>query len=270
MKKFDNTCLQCLQQCPRKYQYRQVEGLVSFYEKMTPLTFGQAIHKGLEVLYLSQSLNTCLQAFEEDYRKLQIYDTKRTLENGKKMLETYYQLYFPEYFEVLQVEQMVEREISKDVVFCGKIDLIGKDKRTDEIFILDHKTSSKMEFTLNPNHQFTGYLWLVPEATKAYLNMLGVYAPSTKKTKEERFIRVTTARTAADTESWYKWVCDLVKRLNEYEQENYYPMSGQCYGCSYIPLCTCEVDEGKETLKRNMFKVDRWEPWKKEGEIGIV
>ena len=266
MLKIDNTCLQCLQTCPQKYLLRHRENLIPLHEKQTALTFGIAIHKGLEVLYLSQDLTICLQAFEEEYRKLQIWDMKRTLENGKTILKDYYALYFPDNFEVLQVEQMIEREISKDVVFCGKIDLIGKEKDIDEIFILDHKTSSKMEFILNPNHQFTGYLWLVPEATKAYLNMLGVYALSTKKTKEERFIRVSTTRTATDFENWYKWVYDLVQRIDKYTQNNIWPLSGQCYGCSYIPLCTCESKEGKEILKRNMFKQEKWEPWKKEGE----
>lgn len=264
MLRIDNTCLQCLQTCPQKCFFRHKQGLVPKHEKQTALTFGIAIHTGLEILYLSQSLETCLQAFEKEYRKLQIWDMKRTLENGKAILKDYYALYFPDNFKVLQVEQMIEKEILEGVIFCGKIDLIGKDKQTEEIFILDHKTSSRMEFILNPNHQFTGYLWLVPEATKAYLNMLGVYASSTKKTKEERFIRVSTSRTKADTQAWLKWVQDSVERINKYTQNNLWPPSGQCFGCSYIPLCTCESEEGKESLMRNMYKIEIWEPWEEK------
>ena len=264
MIKIDNTCLQCLQTCPRKYLHRHIEGLVSKHENFSYFTFGQAIHKGLEILYLTSNLNICLESFTQEYLKLHIVDTKRTLENGKKMLEDYYSRYFPENFEVLQVEQMIEKEICTEVTFCGKIDLIGKEKQTNEKFILDNKTSSRMEFILNPNHQFTGYLWLVPEATKAYLNMLGVYALSTKKSKEERFLRITTIRTKNDTEQWLDWVYDLIQRLDLYTQSNIWPISGQCFGCSYIPLCTCETKEGKEGLKRNMYKIEMWEPWKKE------
>ena len=115
MLKIDNTCLQCLQTCPQKYLYRHIENLAPLHEKQTALSFGIAIHKGLEILYLTQDLTTCLQAFAEEYRKLQIWDTKRTLENGKKMLEEYYKMYFPENFEVLQVEQMIKKEILEEV-----------------------------------------------------------------------------------------------------------------------------------------------------------
>ena len=219
------------------------------------------------MLYLISNFNACLESFTQEYLKLHIFDTKRTLENGKKMLEDYYSLYFPENFEVLQVEQMIEREILEKVTFCGKIDLIGKEKQTGEVFILDHKTSSRMEFILNPNYQFTGYLWLVPEATKAYLNMLGVYALLTKKTKEERFIRVSTTRTKNDKQQWLDWVYDLLQRLDKYTQEKIWPMSGQCFGCSYIPLCTCENEEGKESLKRNMYRVEKWEPWEEKEKL---
>lgn len=263
--KIDNTCLQCAQHCLRKYQYRHVENLVPLRVNETALTFGQAIHKGLEVLYQTQNLQACLTAFTELYKELQIFDVKRTLEGGIKILEDYYSIYFPENFEVVQVETMVTKEILDNVEFCGKIDLIYQDKTTDELVILDHKTSSRMEYILNPNHQFTGYLWLVPDARQFKLNMIGVYAPSSKKTKEEKFLRIGTTRTEADKQEWFIWVKDIVERIEKATQTGTWPMSADCFYCPYQIICTCGEPEGKEMLKRNMFKQVIWEPWNVEG-----
>lgn len=267
---FDNTCLQCLQRCPRSYYYRHVLHLVPLLENRTALTFGQAIHKGLELGYkaMQQGLqsieikNVMLQGFQEEYKKLQIFDKKRSIENGTKMLEDYCAIYLPEPFEVLTVESMVSKEILTGIFYCGKIDLTVK-LQTGEKAVIDHKTSSSMKFCLHPNHQVTGYN-LITNTTKAFINLLGVYVLNTAKRKEEKFLRPSTERGEVDFQKFQVYLYDAITRIDLYTEQDSWPMSGNCFDCPYTILCNCELKEAEEQLQKTMFKQEPWEPWKED------
>ena len=180
---------------------------------------------------------------------------------GLKILEAYVKEYFPERWKVLHVESSIAVELSKDILYYGRIDLIVE--LNGVIYIVDHKTSSNMRFMASPNHQFTGYihngLTLGLNVTGAIANILGVY-----KTKTE-FKRPATYRSEGDIREWKHYVMDTKMRIDQCLREEFFPMfAHSCYRygatCPFEVLCTAE-DKWREDIIETDFNINEWKPW---------
>lgn len=139
--------------CPRKYFYRYVLGWQSSYPN-NHLVFGSAWHRAVEHLLLGQyskeSLHEAAFLFLDTYRKDFPADTDDEFEpkdpkNALLTLSKYRDRFFHDSleYEVLFTEIAGQVYVAPDEPMHFKIDAILRDKRTNKIFLLDHKTSQR-------------------------------------------------------------------------------------------------------------------------------
>lgn len=263
--KLDNTMVDCFNRCPRKFYWRHVRHLTTLGKIALPLSFGTAIHLALEVLYKGATKEEMLMAFIASYGDID--DTKgiRTTENGLKILEAYYTRYIPELnWNVLHTEDHTAVELSSDILFVGKIDLIVE--YLGIIYIVDHKTTGQMwSFISEPCHQFTGYVHNAQElgfnCQGAIVNLIGVY-----KVKTE-FQRPMTMRSARDIEEWKNYICNTKLRIDDCFEREYFPQfSHSCFSynskCPYMELCICNPSV-QDYIVEGSYQEEKWEPWLK-------
>lgn len=263
----DNTMLQCFCKCPRSFYYRHVRHLNPQAQGISPpLNFGRAIHKGLEVLYSTNDLASALQGFKDELDPHpDSNDDKRNIATGLKMLIDYRAKWGKdEHWEILAVEVPYQFELTKDIVFCAKLDLVLK--MMGQVYVGEHKTSGSTGwFTPRPNHQLSGYSFagkvMGHDIAGAVVNILYVYAPSTKKSINERFHRIITARTEDELEEWKHWVLATKLNIDHCLSTGWFPQhTGDCFRCIYRDLCNTNK-HSLEAMIASQFMVDEWKPW---------
>lgn len=158
--------------CPRSYENRYIKRLIPINQDDERLEFGSNIHKCLEFWYDPTSEISTQDRlkriyefidnkyphrieFNEDGSPNLYYDPAQKLDHMKMtaMIDGYINLYPEENFEVIAVEQEFSCNIenpetqacSKRYKITGVIDGIVKDKETGKLFILEHKTASKVD-----------------------------------------------------------------------------------------------------------------------------
>jgi len=233
--KINFSSLDVIQTCKRKAYYSLERGLKNNTE--APATkFGSAIHKGLERWYL-RPINerrpvstrcdgeipggrcTCprcdtVRAFlvkAEPLLKLDMSD-KRHPANGIKMLDNYIKKFIDDPFEVLRspdgkpyVECTLEHPLldtpALKIILFGTIDAILINVQHNVILVTDHKSTSSLgqEFyrRAKPNHQYSGYAWLVRECLGLPVEAFMINGLQVAKTKTE-CARQITSRDDAD------------------------------------------------------------------------
>ena len=258
----DNTMLSCFTTCPRKFYWRHIRHLVKDSGKVPALEFGKAIHKGLEVFYLTDSQDEALEAFIKDFDS-EASDGKRNLENGAKILKSYFKQYVPEKWEVVAVEQNLHAEIEPGLDLYGYIDLVVAQQ--GQRFNVEHKTSSNFAlFIASPNHQISGYDFLSKangfEVDGSIVNILGVF-----KTKTENR-RSVTSRTEEQMESYLSYVKTTGAEIRRCEKDNFYPQyTNSCWNCPFKELCNTDSSLIEKIIDFT-FKKEEWTPWVSRSE----
>ena len=274
MFEIDNFSRVAFDTCERKYYWRIVKSLVLKEPKNLAPFFGIAIHAGLESHYQGNSDDDSIRAFGSEYAKWfdPKFDEERTPENGFLILKEYLKRYSDDDLEV--DKELVEIGASAEiwpglVIYKGRIDLTPK--WNDEVIIVDHKTSAYPTsnfLILNPNNQFTGYIWLAREITGIKIktimaNILGTKIKKRLKEGEEAItlLRDTTTRDDTDIEEFKKGVLITVKRIKWCEEHNYWAMrTHSCpsfQGCDYLDLCRAREGAVPHLIKA--FYTER--PW---------
>lgn len=124
--------LRCKLQYEVRLQKREDEGSDHH------LRYGHAIHSGLEVWYKGLGLKAAQEAFLLDYPvQLNPDDLAKTRENGIEALRLYAERWQGEdrRWEVLECESRTQAEDG----FVTRLDLVVKNRETDEVFGVDHK-----------------------------------------------------------------------------------------------------------------------------------
>lgn len=143
----DNTQVLCYRNCPTQFYFRFVLGLEKIKEDEVEhdKNFGKAIHTGLKLWNQGNSEEKCLEAFKKDYpSQLNPEDQAKTQENGVKLLSKYFQRYKSdrEKYEIVDVEKLIEFNVGQHL-FCAKLDTKVRDKKYDQMYSLEHKTTKK-------------------------------------------------------------------------------------------------------------------------------
>ena len=262
----DNTMLSDFDTCPTRYYWRHIRSLVLVDDNRAPLDFGTAMHSALEAFYQSGDMKSAFTAFVLAMKNAATDDT-RSLENGIKILYEYFEKWNPEPFQVVQVETAIQWELSRDLIFCGKIDLIIK--WNNQIHIVDHKTSAQINnFCPKPNHQFTGYIFgakvLGHNPVGAMINLVAVLSPNTKIPLMDRFHRVLTTRTEFELNDWKHHVLSVQQRIIQAIDSNYFEKcTTQCTWCPYKKLCTSSPETIEQVIPMYYHEM-KWHPWEIE------
>lgn len=242
-----------IQTCPRKAQYALLNGYRS-EEESEALTFGKAIHAGLEYFYSvnpgERSLKAMVSAFEEAGHALSSVDAgdKRSLSNGAKILSRYYETYENDPWVTYVdedgpfVERTFEVSLDEHITTFGTIDCILKNTETGEVVVCDHKTTTTVSDLIKrakPNLQFSLYIFAAQKlgipVTRAMVNGIQV-----AKTKSD-LLRIFTDRNADDFEEMEQSLRHAVRLYSTAKSSNSWPMNtASCShygGCQYLEIC---------------------------------
>jgi hypothetical protein len=250
--------LNLLQECQRKADYIFNHGLVDLPSQSQ--IFGTLIHKTLQSWYLVPKEDRTPDfmrnawfsiASSSNYQDPQ--DGVKTIDNGAKSLHNYALTFRDDDLEVITlngkpaVEVTLEATVfsndTHEVQLFGTIDLIVQSKKSGDIYVMDHKTTSRLgdEFykLWKPNHQVSAYI-LLAQLNGIKTNEAVIQGIQTVKTKHD-VVRVECRRTPEELQ-------DFVNTL-VYEASRFIRQKGKVYpgasdyvcgafgGCRFQQLC---------------------------------
>jgi CRISPR/Cas system-associated exonuclease Cas4 (RecB family) len=281
---YDSTSITTYLTCPRKYFYRIVCGFVAKAATPPYFAFGSAYHKFREVL--DQTMMDTIdgrpytesEAFVKAITAAKSYAAKhlKAPEVGTKfdfMTPERLQLSCTKAFEVwlaerkkfqiLAAEQIVTVKLPHGTFIHGKIDrLINWNGR---LWVWDYKTTSKLgpfyERSLEPNDQFTRYIWIARELNGREPAGLMVDVLFNSKKEGPKFQTMPTSRTKSQLEMWVREHKYWEDRLEENRKEDFWPMNPKgCMFCEFHSVCRQQTESGQMTQLRSYFKVKAWDP----------
>ena len=186
IKNFSYSQLHTYEDCPRKYEYSYVLRVPQ--KPNSSLSFGTTIHntlkelytalkhskEGLEGVYASPTLEDLLGFYEKNWVSTGYESTKQEQlrkEEGKKILEEYYNKMYSEQQKPLKLEESFSVHFGESV-FAGKIDRIDIVGDEGEVCIVDYKTGKvKSEANIKKDLQLPLYAVFAQE--KLGLNVVG-------------------------------------------------------------------------------------------------
>ena len=261
----NSSSVEIIQTCKRKAKYALVDNLRK-EDESDALTFGSAIHEALAAFYNSQrDYDYICKIFENRAKPLaHLVDDKRSIENGKKILKKYFEVYKDDPWTIFYdkdgpfVERSFELKLNDGIVVHGTIDCILKNIETGELVICDHKTTSTIGSDFinraNPNTQFTIYAWAANQLGIP-VDRVMVNGIQVAKTKCD-LARIFTARTKDHFEEMENIIIDSVHQMNINISSKRWPMnSGACSnwgGCQYLEICQ-SVNAYKQVMIESLY-----------------
>ena len=249
---YSNSQLQTYKSCPLQWRFywdlglRKVDGDGS---EEHHLRYGNAIHKGLEVVYSGGTLRVAQQAFLDAYPvQLDLNDKAKTRQNGITALADYVH----HWREEDKQWKVLEIETRSDDPWSVKPDLVVENLIHGGIYLVDHKTTGQyLNYAywerFQPNSQITHYLdygiakW---GAIEGFIINAISFKFRERAYKGEpagfwsKFERQTFNRRAEqlgyERQSRAAWIADLERsRASSFYRTN----TDACYRCQYKSLC---------------------------------
>jgi hypothetical protein len=270
--------LTLLKECPRKYQYKMIEGWQK-EEENVHLRFGIEFHQALqdyeleraadiqhedavhdvvrELLirtgdwksedkyknrnYLTRSVIWYLDQFRDDPASTFI------MADGKPAVEVSFRFeldWGPEagYVEPFRDGSIaLEIPLSQPYLLCGHLDRVVS--FNDDLFVMDHKTTTRTPSDwyfkqFEPNNQMTLYTLAGQVIFNAPIK--GVIIDSAQIMIEgSRFVRSFTYRTKDQIDEWLVDLKVLLAKAEEYALAGYWPMNDTaCVMCEFREICS--------------------------------
>ncbi|MBU2052536.1 PD-(D/E)XK nuclease family protein [Patescibacteria group bacterium] len=254
---------QAFNTCPGKYKF-QMDGLKKEIEgsESNARVWGQAIHKGLEANYKGLPYPDVEAAFKSVYTSnLDPEDLARTKDSGLEVLRRYVTFYASqdELWEVMATEFEDEITIG-DEEHGLHIDLIARNKQSQEIYFWDHKTSGKepgitfwKPFELSGQiSRYTAHIQnKFGSCAGCYINAIAVKHLLRKNKYGEgpglvvKFERQLFNRTPQQIAYWRQSDEAWMKMMEFSKRENVWPLAlgSICGWCEYYDLCLASNDD---------------------------
>lgn len=269
----NSSSLDVIATCKRKAYYLIERGIRS-KTISKPQLFGTAIHKALEVWYTTKDETKAIHAFTQIAEPLGVEHEKdkRHPNNGIKILRNYFETYKDDPYEILSDSKglMVERDFEFEVYrndkerlsiwLFGRIDCVMKNKDTNEVYVVDHKTTSSLgvEFfqRINPNFQYTTYLLAAQKCLNLDTDRFLVNGIQVAKTKWD-LARQFTNRDEGDFKELIDAYVQATKDYLACRKTENWPMTAPspCTmwgGCQYREICSVPRDLREEMIG-NMY-----------------
>lgn len=131
--------LRVFRECPRKHEFRYVRGYTT---APTPaMLFGTAAHKALEAWYVAwqRGVDRLAAAFAAIDEAIELDEIDRI--RLRAIIAAYHTRWGGEDWEIVAVEIEFSYWLG-DVHIGGKIDALIRERATDKVFIVEHKTST--------------------------------------------------------------------------------------------------------------------------------
>jgi hypothetical protein len=255
------------------------------------LHFGQAFHSALEHLYLNGMTKEVAEdaalIFTKEYREQfnketdSLFEPKTPLRAAEALL-MYVQQYPAEerLYEVIKTETAARVPVSDSRVITCRLDTILRNKKTGQVFVLEHKTGSR-------NTSQWQMQWLLSTQIGAYTHVLYSLFPIDEVfgvivnaifflKKETQFYRLDVPRTKDQMNVWLtnvnSWIDDI-----EFETENMlntseddpvmsaFPLNPTActryFGCPYHAYCLAWPNPLRRCDEPPVgMKIEWWDP----------
>lgn len=203
------------QHSPRCFWWRYIRNL-ELADTADYLIWGGAVHTLLEHLYEGRSVTDAFELMRDegdldDLDRLEVEGNYHT-EGALRVLADEYAEQLEEdveRFEIVDVERNKEYNLTNSVAWLGKLDLILRDREDGEIYIMDHKTTSKKVSSsyyvdrYSHDQQMTSYWWLGQEDFGDDFAGILINAFQTTKTIPYRHARFPVVRDNWQIEEWF-------------------------------------------------------------------
>lgn len=248
------TRLEAWEGCRRAYYFSYEERLQSKRPSLSAHR-GTAVHKALAAHYAGGDEARVVSAFDVEMEKFpdKEGDWKETRDKWLKKVVEYRNHHLVEPFEVLGIEEEVERKVpGTDCTIMGIFDLRVRMKRDGTIWAVDHKTADRT----GPawwtqwfvSKQISCYIWLRPEVSGVLLNV--VKSTKTESFEREGFSRAEEQLRAFERQSQYE-IFDMIQAREELKEgiesreelmAKWFPQATQhCHkgwgSCVFLPIC---------------------------------
>ena len=239
MRRLSQTQIRTFQTCPQRWKLRYIDGRKE--PPSPPLTFGSAVHSGLETFYLNRiagpaPLDEVLASFDAEldpaaYGSEQKFERARA--DGHAMLESWYGKHAPGFQPALAVELALQ-------FFIDEVPMISILDRVDvaedgRVRITDYKTGKFfLQQKAQESEQLTLYQIAAEEKLEREVESLSlVHVPSDTEWRVPR-------RSPAEVESVRRLVLDTAEAI---ESQEFEPRPGrQCDWCHVKPWCPAFAD----------------------------
>lgn len=268
------SAMNCLQVCPRKFRYEYLQGLKPCGQSPA-LVFGSTWHRLVEVHHAGGDDETAMDEATKVWVAGGVEpDDKRNLDRLRIMFRDYKKKWADRELKVISANGM-QTEMAftvptnnLHVMLMGKLDMLI-DRQPYGIMVVDHKTASRLEsICVNPNLQFSGYIWAAMQHFDKVFGLL-VNGALVAKTMT-RFEEYVTTRGAGDLR---EFEAELVRAgkfvLAEVEEEKRRTLlslsidglwpkhTHSCSGfgsCPYKVLCTSREDFVDQDISEVIFE----------------
>lgn len=255
----NNSSLDLIQTCFRKAQFTFQNPDIETGSVAT--AFGSAIHKAMEAYYLapraSRNADIMKEAFDGYIKtssiEVPLEGEARSVKSGHIILDAYHATYGDDSFEVYCdesgpfVERSLTAQISPAITFYGQVDLVLRNTINGQLYLFDHKTTASLSGfagRATPNHQLTGYIYLLRSAGLDISNAIlqGIKVTKFARSSPE-FMRVEAYRSSDEIADWQEWVNFTTSAWELANATDQYPMNGSkaCTtygGCRFKDVCS--------------------------------
>lgn len=242
--------------CPRQFRYQYIDLHDTKEKQKLPLILGKAVHHVLELFVrqqLKQTAHTWWQEIYHSYRQEHLaeipdhpdmIDTYR--KRGEQHITWYIDTYYPQETSVpILVEQHLHIARDKHKRCTGIIDRI--DRRQEDLFIIDYKTSTKKR-TQKYRDQLTLYALRVQQKFKGtYQKLYGniIYL----ELQEDDTFEITQTMMENIQQQHRATIASIENDANQYawwrgEEEAFTPTPwSHCTHCPFVSLCPAYTHE---------------------------
>lgn len=263
---------QAFNNCPFKF-HLQEQQLRKFEltEKAEDRTFGIVIHECLKMFYDGKGLDSMLAYWNSHYPMGKQYKSKaKDYQSGIELLKTY----IPYWSEQDKNWEVLETELADVIEFNDEshslhIDLVAKNKQTQEVWAWDHKVTEKYVGktyfkAYELDSQITRYTAFIKDKFGScggfYVNAMQVGHRERMYKGEpagyyQHFDRQPFSRNNQQIEFWKKSEADWMKMIEFCKKENVWPkhLGGLCGYCDYYELC---LGSGDKNVMNSLYTTD--------------
>lgn len=262
----------CFNNCPQKYKWQQ-DGLRPLAMSYTAedRNFGIAVHEGLKMFYDGKDWGDILKAYSDSYPEREEYKSKaKSFESGAVCLKNYME-YWSEQDKLWEV---IGTEIEGKVSFNGDdhdlhIDLLARNKQTEEIWAWDHKTTDKAlgkgfwaKYELDS--QVTRYTKYVADKYGSCGGFIinGIQVGHRERMYKgepagyyQKFERQPFSRSKRQIEFWERSEKEWMTLMQFAKEMNNYPkhLGSLCGYCDYYALC---MSADNESVRETMYTTE--------------
>ena len=186
----DNSTLKAVARCSTEALVRYGFGYVANDDESAPLRAGTDAHEALADYFRGQPADVALATFEHRYAP---WADEHIDPNGPQARFTFLNLYriLTQWFATHPlhtlpfapqpdfVEIGFAYPLDDHIIFCGRLDALVTDRERGDFYVLDHKTTGRLDLTwarsFRQDSQISGYVWAAEQTLKqpvmgAFLN----------------------------------------------------------------------------------------------------